>query len=151
MDIKVAKVSAFVVWAHFKGQQYHDAIYKWSIQLRMDVELQNLFIYLFLIFIFMATPGAYGSSQSRGQVRDAATATAIAMMDMRQGFNLHHSSRQCQIHIPLSKAIDRACIRVDTSRVLNPLSHNRNSQDLFQIYFRSYKALLSDIYAHRLA
>ena len=43
--------------------------------------------------------------------------------------NLHHSSQQCWILNPLCKARDQTHILMDTSRVHNPLSHNRNSWD----------------------
>ena len=54
--------------------------------------------------LFRATPVAYGSSQPRGQIRTVAT-------------GLHHSSGQCQILNPLSKARDRTCILRDSSWV----------------------------------
>ena len=44
--------------------------------------------------------------------------------------NLHHSSWPCQILNPLSETKDRTQILMDTSQVLNLLSHNRNSLDL---------------------
>ena len=42
--------------------------------------------------------------------------------------DLHHSSSQCRILNPLREARDRTCIFMDTSRVLNQLSHNGNSK-----------------------
>ena len=47
--------------------------------------------------------------------------------------NLHHSLQQCWILSPLSKAKDGICIHKDTSRVLNPLSRNRNSLHFYII------------------
>ena len=41
--------------------------------------------------------------------------------------NLHHSSWQCQILNPLGEARDQTCILMDSSQVLNPLSHNKHS------------------------
>ena len=41
--------------------------------------------------------------------------------------DLHLSSGQHRILNPLSQARDRTNILLDTSRVCNPLSHNRNS------------------------
>ena len=41
--------------------------------------------------------------------------TATAMWDPSQVFDLHHSTRQHQIHNPLSKARDWTCIRMDAS------------------------------------
>ena len=53
--------------------------------------------------------------------------TAIAMPDLSRVCDLHHSSRQCWILNPLSKARDGTQVLRDTSRVHNLLSHNRNS------------------------
>ena len=53
--------------------------------------------------------------------------TATATPDPSHIGNLHCSSQQCQILNPMSKARDLTCILVDTSQVLNPLSHNGNS------------------------
>ena len=55
-----------------------------------------------------------------------AYATATATWNLSCVFDLYHSSWQCQILDPLSKARDRTHILMDTSRVLNPLSHSRN-------------------------
>ena len=48
--------------------------------------------------------------------------------------DLHCSSWQYQILNPLSEARDQTCILMDTSRVLNPLSHNGNSLHHLFIY-----------------
>ena len=53
--------------------------------------------------------------------------TATASWDLSCICNLCHSLWQHQILNPLSRARDRICILMDTSRILNPLSHNRNS------------------------
>ena len=53
--------------------------------------------------------------------------TATATLDPRHMCDLSYSSRQRWILSPLSEARDRTCILMDTSQVLNPLSHNRNS------------------------
>ena len=53
--------------------------------------------------------------------------TATAMRDLSHICKLHHSSRQCQIPNPLSEAIVRTCILMDTSQDSFPLHHNRNS------------------------
>ena len=55
-----------------------------------------------------------------------AYATVTAMQDLSHVCNLHHSSRQHQILNPLSEARDRTRILMDTSSVLNPLSHKGN-------------------------
>ena len=46
---------------------------------------------------------------------------------------LHHSSQQHQNLNPLSEARDQTHIMMDASRVLNLLSHNRNSNHKAQI------------------
>ena len=54
--------------------------------------------------------------------------TATATWDPSCICNLHHSSRQCQIPGPPSKARDRTCILMDTSQIL--LHHNGNSHQM---------------------
>ena len=46
-----------------------------------------------------------------------AYSTATAMWDPSCVYNLHHSSRQCQILNPLSKARDRTHILMDPGQV----------------------------------
>ena len=53
--------------------------------------------------------------------------TATKMWDLSLICNLYHSSGQCQILNLLSEARNQTHILMDTSRVLNLLSHNRNS------------------------
>ena len=65
-------------------------------------------IYLFIYLFIRASPATYGSSQVRGQIGTA--------------------SQQHQTHNPLSGARDHTHILMDTCRVLNLLSHNRNSK-----------------------
>ena len=56
-----------------------------------------------------------------------AWATATATPDPSCICNLQHRSWQCWILNPLSKARDQTGIPMDTSGILNPLSHNGNS------------------------
>ena len=56
-----------------------------------------------------------------------ACATAIVTQDLSCTCDLCHSSQQCWILNPVSKARDQTRILMDTSRVLNQLSHNRNN------------------------
>ena len=73
--------------------------------------------FLFSVFVFLlfrSTLAAYGSSQARGRIR----ATAAS---------LHHSPRHHQIPDPLNEARDLTGVLMDTSQVLNPLSHNGNT------------------------
>ena len=56
-----------------------------------------------------------------------ATATAIATPDLSRISDLHHSLWQHQTLNPLSRARGQTCILMDTSWVLNLMSHNGNS------------------------
>ena len=53
--------------------------------------------------------------------------TVTVTLDLRPICNLHHSWWQCQILNPLSGARDGTRILMETSQVLNLLSHNGNS------------------------
>ena len=61
------------------------------------------------------------------ELQPLAYATATATPDPRLTCDLHHSSWQRQILNPLSEARDETCFLMDTSQVLNSLSHNGNS------------------------
>ena len=61
--------------------------------------------------------------------------TATATWDPSHICDLHHSFWQCWTLNSLSKARDQTHILMDTSRVLNPLSHNGNSFILFYFIF----------------
>lgn len=52
--------------------------------------------------------------------------SATAMPDPSPTCDPHHSSWQRRMLNPLSEARDQTCVFMDTSRVLNLLSHNRN-------------------------
>ena len=65
----------------------------------------------------VATPATCGSSQARGGIRAAATATAT--LGPNCTCNLHHSSQQHQILNPPSKSRGQTHIVMDSSRVLN--------------------------------
>ena len=53
--------------------------------------------------------------------------TVTAMRDPSCVCDLHHCSEQCQILNPLSETRDLTHVLLDTSQVLNLLSHNGNS------------------------
>ena len=59
---------------------------------------------------------------------------ATAMLDPSHICDLHCRLQQCQILNTLSEARDWTCILMDTSQVLNPLSHNGNSQTILLFY-----------------
>ena len=75
----------------------------------------------FFFFLFRAVPTAHGSSQVRSltRARLPAYATATATPDPSRSHicNLHHSSEQCRILNPLSRARDQTCILMDISQV----------------------------------
>ena len=91
---------------------------------------QNTDRFLFIYFFFRTAPVASGSSQARDQIAARATAyaTARATPDLSHIHNLHHSLWQHQILNPLTEARGHTQILTDTSRALNPLSHNKNSK-----------------------
>ena len=80
----------------------------------------------------------YGSSQARDRIRAAAAGLCHSHWG-NTGSELHlqttRSLWQCQIFNPLSEARDQTHILMDTSQVLNPLSHNGNSSLRSFIYF----------------
>ena len=57
----------------------------------------------------------YGSSQAGGQIRAVATSLCHYHSYARFEPCLHHSSQQCQILNPLSKARDQTLILMDAS------------------------------------
>ena len=63
--------------------------------------------------------------------------TATAPPDPRLIFDLYRHSQQCQILNPPSEAKDQILIPMDTSQVLNLLSHNRNSSKCILRQLRS--------------
>ena len=73
----------------------------------------SLFSFLFFIGRFRASPTAYGGSQARGVAR----ASHSHSHDLSLVCNLHHSSRQCWILNPLSKAKDQTCVFMNTSQI----------------------------------
>ena len=64
----------------------------------------------------------------KSELQFLACATATAMPDLSLICNLCRSMQQHQIFNPLSKARNETCILMDTSQVLNPLSHDGYSK-----------------------
>ena len=69
----------------------------------------KVLLFFFVFCLFRAAPMIYGGSQARGLIR------ARAMRDPSHFCDLHHSSRQCWILNPLSKARDQTRNLVVTS------------------------------------
>ena len=59
----------------------------------------------------------------------SAYATATAMQDPNHNCSLCCSLGQCRVLNPAREARDWTCILMDTSWILNPLSHNGNSKN----------------------
>ena len=101
--------------------QPHAWAEKWILQ-------SHLFIYLFIFFLgphlqHMEIPRLGVISE----LQLPAYAVATAMWDPSCICELHHSLQQRKILNPLSKAGDLICILMDTSQILNPLSHKGSS------------------------
>ena len=82
----------------------------------------SFFLSLFFFFLVGGTLVEYGGSLARSLIQPAAA--SLHHSHGKMGSDLHHSSCQCWILNPLSKARDQT---LDTSRLLHLLSHNRNS------------------------
>ena len=99
----------------------------------LHLELKELGFCLFacflFIYFFVAAFMAYRSSQARVQVGAATEAytTATATPDLSCICDLCCGLWQLQIINPLIEARDWTCILLDTSWVLNQLSHNGNT------------------------
>ena len=79
------------------------------------------FLGLYLHHIEVPRPGIESDLQF------LAYTTATATQEPSHIFNQHDSSGQCRIFNPLSEAMDRTCILMDTSGVFNLLSNTGNS------------------------
>ena len=80
-----------------------------------------------LFCLFGATPAEYGTSQARGQIGAAAASPHHSRSNARSKPCLRPTPQLTATVGPLSEARDQTCILMDTSWVLNPLSHNGNS------------------------
>ena len=80
-------------------------------------------------FLLMDTPVAYGSFQATGQIRAATVAYATAMVtpDLSYNCDLSHRLWQCPDPSPTEQGQELNYIFTGTCWVLNPLSHNGNS------------------------
>ena len=71
-------------------------------------------------FFFLATPMAYGGSQTRGPNRAVTTGLHHSTLDLSYICDLHHSSLQHQMLNPLSEARDRTLVLIDAIQVPEP-------------------------------
>ena len=89
-----------------------------------------------VLFPFLASPVAYGSSRARGypvlQLQAYATATAIPVSSCI--YDLCCSLHQHQIIKPLSDTRNRTHTSWTPCQVLNSLSHNNNSSTTFKYF-----------------
>ena len=85
------------------------------------------FLFSFLCLLLRAAPVAYGHCQERGWIR--AVAAGLRHSNVRSEPSLWPIPHLmwCQILNPTSEARDWNCILMDTSWVLNLLSHNGNT------------------------
>ena len=72
-------------------------------------------------YLFRATPMAHGGSQASGRIGTVVTGLhhSHSIMESEPHLRLHHSSWQCQILNPLSKARDRTCIFMDACQIVS--------------------------------
>ena len=75
--------------------------------------------------IFRASPEAYRSSQARGRIGAAAAGLRHSHSNARS--TPQDVATPDRPFNPLSKAEDQICILMDTTWILNLLSHNKNS------------------------
>ena len=69
------------------------------------------------------------------ELRLPAYTTDKAMPDLSHIYDLHHSSQQCQILNPLSKAKNRTCILLDTSWIRFHCTTTGTSTENYYYYF----------------
>ena len=112
-------------------------IYQWTLSL-----LPCLFIFFFL------GPHPWHTEASKLGVKSELKLLAYTMatQDPSLIWNLYHSSRQHWIVHPLSEVRDWTCILMDTSRMLNSLSHNGNSFHVLTIV--NSVAVKTGVHAH---
>ena len=99
-------------------------------------------LFFFFSSLFKTAPLAHGSSWARRKIGAAA---ATATPDASYVCDLGCSLWQCGIFIPLNKARDQTWVLMDTSCVLNLLSHNGNSDRCnFDVIFLEISLLILD-------
>ena len=85
---------------------------------------------LFYFCLFRAPPATYVGSQARGPTGAASVSLHHSHSNARPSMSATYTDRgKAGPFNPLSKARDRTCILMDTSRILNQLSHHGNFLD----------------------
>ena len=95
--------------SHFSGDKKGHLFIRLSL-VAAEIMYYTVYFYCCCLFAFSrAPPEGYGGSQARGlmELYPLAYATAAAMPDPSHVCDLHHSSMQCWILTPLSRARDR--------------------------------------------
>ena len=103
------------------GHKFGRLYLTYSLYFRVFLSGPNNFKPFLFFFLFMDALEAYGSSHTRGQIRAVAAvcATAKATPNLSHICDLCSSFQQCQL--------------------LNPLSHNRNSQSISKSVSLTFK------------
>ena len=92
--------------------------------------------FLFLVFLRLYSRHMEGPRLGgKSELQLPGYTTATATQDPSPVCDLHHSSRQCRIFNPMSKARDQTWILMDTGWILNPLRHNGNSMFFLIVFF----------------
>ena len=95
-----------------------ESIKSWPLVRRETSCIFEGFFCFFLLFVFWATPAAYGSSQAGGQI--SFSCQPMPQSQQHQIWdvcNLHRNSKQCQILNPVSGARDWTCVLMDTNYI----------------------------------
>ena len=98
----------------------HAVGYLGTLVSKQGLLLLLLLLSLLLLYLFKATPEAYGGSQARGPFRAVAASLCHSHSNARSESrvcNLYHSSWQHWILNPPSKARDQTSILMDTSQI----------------------------------
>ena len=111
----------------------------------MGKDIKVVLLFCSFSFSFRATPVAYERSQARGQTGAAAPGLGHSNTRSELICGLHPQLAALPDGIlnPLSEAGDRTCMLMDTSQVLNLLSHKKNSY--FSIMFTKMGEIVADL------
>ena len=126
--MKYYKVIKWCYRSIFSGIDFHNTLTK-----NKGYKIISTYKNQLYVFFLMATP-RHMEVPSLGlklELQLLAYSTATALLDANCIFDLHHSSWNTGSFNPLRKARDQTHILLDTSQILNLMSHNGNSQLYF--------------------